>query len=80
MRLGKRVIATRVFDVIWKTDDGLSQLTRHNNYNDFVGEVLIPELPRGVLTTVNNKSQCGNRCSIHPRVSSSSRNGPFRNM
>ncbi|MPM82418.1 hypothetical protein SDC9_129479 [bioreactor metagenome] len=29
---------------------------RHNNYNDFVGELLIPDLPRGLLTTVNNKT------------------------
>ena len=56
IRLGKRVIATRQFETIWKTDDGLSQLSRHNNYNDFVGELLIPELPRGVLSTVNNKT------------------------
>ncbi len=56
IRLGKRVIATRQFETIWKTDDNQSQLTRHNNFNDFVGELLIPELPRGVLTTVNNKT------------------------
>lgn len=56
IRLGKRVIATRQFETIWKTDDGQSQLTRHNRYNDFVGELIIPELPRGVLTTVNNKT------------------------
>jgi len=56
IRLGKRVIATRQFETIWKTTDGKSQLDRHNNYNDFVGEVLIPELDRGILTTVNNKT------------------------
>lgn len=56
IRLGKRVIATAQFESIWKTDDGRTQLSRHNNYNDFVGEVLIPELPRGILTTVNNKT------------------------
>lgn len=32
------------------------QIVRHNKYNDFVGELIIPELPRGVLTTVNNKT------------------------
>lgn len=56
IRLGKRVIATRQFETIWKTDDGLSQLQKHNKYNDFVGELLIPELPRGVLSTVNTKT------------------------
>ncbi len=56
IRLGKRVIATRQFETIWKTKDGQDRLARHNNYNDFAGELLIPELPRGVLTTVNNKT------------------------
>jgi len=56
IRLGKRVIATRQLDSIWKTEDGKSQLNRHNDYNDFLGELLIPELPRGVLTTTNNKT------------------------
>lgn len=54
IRLGKRVIATRQFETIWKTDD--KELSRHNNYNDFLGELVIPELPRGVLTTINNKT------------------------
>ena len=31
-------------------------MSRHNNFNDFVGELLIPDVPRGVLTTVNNKT------------------------
>src|SRR5262245_12900854 len=56
IRLGKRVIATRQFETIWKTDNGESQLSRHNGYNDFIGELLIPEVPRGVLTTVNTKT------------------------
>lgn len=56
IRLGKRVIASRQFETIWKTETGESQLARHNNYNDFVGELIIPELPRGVLTTVNTKT------------------------
>ncbi len=56
IRLGKRVIATRQFETIWKTEDGEQSLSRHNNYNDFVGELVIPEVPRGVLTTVNNKT------------------------
>jgi len=41
---------------IWKSKDGKTQLQRHNSLNDFVGELKIPELPRGVLTTVNNKT------------------------
>lgn len=56
IRLGKRVIATRQFETLWMTKDGDGPLSRHNNYNDFLGELLIPELPRGVLTTVNNKT------------------------
>ena len=56
IRLGKRVIATRQLETIWKTEDGKSQLVRHNDYNDFVGEVLIPDVPRGKLSTVNNKT------------------------
>lgn len=56
IRLGKRVIATRQLETIWKTNDGTSQLQRHNKFNDFVGELIIPELPRGILTTVNNKT------------------------
>jgi hypothetical protein len=56
IRLGKRVIATRQFDTVWKTEKGDRQLDRHNNYNDFLGELVIPELPRGILTTTNNKS------------------------
>lgn len=49
IRLGDRVIATRQLETIWRTE-------RHNKYNDFVGELIIPDLPRGVLTTVNNKT------------------------
>lgn len=56
IRLGKRTIATMQFDNIWKTEDGEHKLTRHNRFNEFVGELLIPELPRGVLSTVNNKT------------------------
>ena len=56
IRLGKRVIATRQFETIWKTEDRASQLSRHNRFNDFLGELLIPELPRGVLSTTNNKT------------------------
>jgi hypothetical protein len=56
IRLDKRVIATRQFETIWKTENKESQLSRHNNYNDFTGELIIPILPRGVLTTVNNKT------------------------
>lgn len=57
IRLGKRVIATRLLDIIWKSEnDTEKNIVRHNNYNDFVGELLIPDLPRGILTTVNNKT------------------------
>lgn len=56
IRLGKRVIATHQFETIWKTEDGKNPLSRHNNYNDFIGELIIPEVPRGILTTVNNKT------------------------
>ena len=55
IRLGKRVIATRQFETIWRIKDE-KQITRHNRYNDFVGELIIPDIPRGVLTTVNNKT------------------------
>ncbi len=58
IRLGKRVIAVKQLETIWKTDDNnrISQLSRHNDFNDFVGELVIPNLPRGILTTVNNKT------------------------
>lgn len=56
IRLGKRVIATHQLETIWKVKDGSSQLMRHNNFNDFVGELIIPEVPRGFLTTINNKT------------------------
>ena len=58
IRLGKRVIATHQFETIWKTESGgeVTRLSRDPHYNDFVGELLIPDLPRGVLTTVNNKT------------------------
>lgn len=56
IRLGKRTIATSLFDTIWRTEDGSRQLERHNKYNSFVGELRIPELPRGILSTVNNKT------------------------
>ncbi|TGL58711.1 ATP-binding protein [Leptospira sarikeiensis] len=58
IRLGKRVIAVRQLETIWKTDEGnrSTQVTRHSDFNDFAGELIIPELPRGVLSTVNNKT------------------------
>ena len=55
IRLGKRVIATAQLSEIWRGPNGMP-LARHNNYNEFVGEVLLPELPRGVLSTLNNKT------------------------
>ena len=55
IRLGKRVIATAQLEQIWRSDRG-EPLARHNCYNAFVGELLLPELPRGVLPTLNNKT------------------------
>lgn len=49
IRIGKRVIATKQFESIYG-------LTPHPQYNAFVGELVIPELPRNVLRTVNNKT------------------------
>jgi hypothetical protein len=49
IRLGKRVIATGLLNSIWG-------INRHNAFNDFVGEIRIPNVPRGILTTVNNKT------------------------
>lgn len=55
IRLGKRVIATSMLCEIWpKNDGGMGQ--RHPGLNDFVGEIRIPELPRGVLSALNNKT------------------------
>lgn len=55
IRLGKRVIATAQLGEIWRKEDG-GPISRHNSYNDFVGKLILPELPRGVLTTLNNKT------------------------
>lgn len=55
IRLGKRVISAMQLETIWKTDEG-QPLMRHPSYNEFVGELMIPELPRGVLITTNNKT------------------------
>ena len=55
IRMGKRVIATAQLEQIWRSDRG-EPLARHNCYNAFVGELLLPELPRGVLPTLNNKT------------------------
>lgn len=55
IRLGKRVIATAQLGEIWHRDDG-SPICRHNSYNDFVGELILPDLPRGILATLSNKT------------------------
>ena len=55
IRLGKRVIATAQLGEIWHKEDG-TPISRHNSYNDFVGELILPELPRGVLSTLTNKT------------------------
>ena len=49
IRLGKRVIATKQLNNIW-------DLAPHPKFNEFVAELIIPELPRNVLKTVNNKT------------------------
>ena len=49
IRLGNRVIITRQLDTIW-------DLARDNHYNQFVGELLIPELKRGILKTKTDKT------------------------
>jgi hypothetical protein len=56
IRLRGRTIATRQFEQIWKTGNGQDPLARHNSYDHFLGELRIPPLPRGVLTTTNNKT------------------------
>lgn len=59
IRLDKRVIAVHQLETIWKTEEKnnkVKQLSRHPGFNDFVGELIIPSVPRGVLTTVNNKT------------------------
>lgn len=55
IRLGKRTIATAQLGEIWSKEDG-SPICRHNSYNDFVGELILPELPREILPTLNNKT------------------------
>lgn len=49
IRLGNRVIITRQLEAIWP-------LERDNHYNKFVGELIIPELPPGILKTTKNKT------------------------
>lgn len=49
IRLGNRVIITRQLETIWDRE-------RDNHFNDFVGELLIPDVPRGVLSTKNDKT------------------------
>jgi Histidine kinase-, DNA gyrase B-, and HSP90-like ATPase len=56
IRIGKRVIATRQLEQLWRVETSGEPLHRHNGYNEFVGELRIPDLPRGVLSTVNNKT------------------------
>ena len=50
VRIGGRTIATRQINEIW-------DVQRHNAYNNFVGELIIPgDVPRQYLRSVNNKS------------------------
>lgn len=53
--LGGRVIATAMLTEIW-TNGSDEPLARHNEFNSFVGELIIPEVGRGTLTTLNNKT------------------------
>lgn len=53
--LGGRVIATAMLSEIW-TNGGDEPLARHNAFNDFVGELIIPAVERGTLATLNNKT------------------------
>ncbi|MGB4774725.1 MAG: hypothetical protein WBP45_06120, partial [Daejeonella sp.] len=54
IRIGKRVIATKVLEHIWGVKP-------HNDYNDFAGELIIPEtVPRGKLKTVTTKTDFKN--------------------
>jgi len=55
IRIEGRTIATMQFNEIFVKADG-DYLSRHNNFNDFVGELIVPKLKRGLLSTVNNKS------------------------
>lgn len=49
IRLGKRVIATKQLTNIFGVKP-------HNRYNIFAGELVIPDVPRDVLKTMNNKT------------------------
>lgn len=55
IRIGKRVISLAQLPKIWKKRGGKPE-PRHNHYNYFLGELLIPELPGDVLSTLWNKS------------------------
>jgi hypothetical protein len=54
IRIGKRVIASKVLEAIWN-------VTPHNHYNDVAGELIIPDtVPRGKLKTVTTKTDFKN--------------------
>lgn len=55
IRIGRRIIATAQLKNIWCKKDG-TPLSDHNSYNDFIGELQIPDLPRSVLTTLTSKT------------------------
>ena len=57
--LNNRVIATSMFDEIWKNEQG-EPLARHPSYNDFVGELTIHNAPPSAFPPVCNKT------GIHP--------------
>lgn len=54
IRIGKRVIATKVLEHIWGVKP-------HNDHNEFAGELIIPDtIPRGKLKTVTTKTDFKN--------------------
>lgn len=55
IRIGKRVISLAQLPKIWKKRGGKPD-PPHNHYNYFLGELLIPELPGEVLSTLWNKT------------------------
>lgn len=61
--VGDRVLMTHQFPTIWRKENG-DPLTRHPDYNYFLGEVLIPQLPRGALPTLINKTGIYRNCRL----------------
>ncbi len=53
IQIGDRVIATGIFNEIWKD---IATEDKNDGYRTFVGEVIIPEQNRGIFSTINNKT------------------------